>query len=367
MLGRWDTAREVASNREADGLMFLPVSERMSARKVRRTVRPARAAIGGLLLLAGSAVTASTPARAQNFFEELFGIGRAARPPQPPRNVPVQPPPQQPAEPGAPAPGEGVEARPSGPAQPRQPVVLRVPAEDNVAGQDLLLNGLNGSLKIERSGSAYTAQMTLPGTKISQPTENCSVKLNGGKPVPLSAEGRAQGVSRFSAASAECPLRFEILDGSVLATPLGSGPACSFTAADCETTPSGLWGPGAASLIPQAGEFDTARGVADKAVRDNYKIMTQRARGGDVRPIVQEQAAFSSDREQACRTYAREGAHGYCHLRFTEARAIALAVRLGANTAAPTAANTPPRPRRSRAPVEGMNPDAPGAEPFADQ
>ncbi|WP_173808001.1 hypothetical protein [Methylorubrum populi] len=346
--------------------MFLPVSERMSARKVRRTDRPARAAIAALLALAGAAFAPSTPARAQNFFEELFGIGRAARPPQPPRNVPVQPAPP-PAEPGALAPGEGAETRPSVPAPPRQPVVLRVPSEDNVAGQDLLLNGLNGSLRIERSGSAYTAQMTLPGTKISQPTESCTVKLNGGKPVPLSAEGRAQGVSRFSTGSAECPLRFEILDGSVLATPLGSGPACTFTAADCETTPAGLWGPGAASLIPQAGEFDTARGVADKAVRDNYKIMTQRSRGSDVRPIVQEQAAFSSDREQACRTYAREGAHGYCHLRFTEARAIALATRLGANTATPTAANTPPRPRRSRAPVEGMNPDAPGAEPFADQ
>ena len=343
--------------------MFLRVSERISTTKA----RPSRVAAGALLVFAGLTVGPATPARAQNFFEELFGIGRAARPPQPPRNVPVQPQPQQPADPGALPPGEGAETRPSVPAPPRQPVVLRVPAEDNVAGQDLLLNGLNGSLKIERNGSAYTALMSLPGTKISQPTESCTVKLNGGRPVSLSAEGRAQGVARFSVSSAECPLRFEVLDGSVLATPLGSGPACTFTAADCETTPAGLWGPGAASLIPQAAEFDTARGVADKAVRDNYKIMTQRSRGSDVRPIVQEQAAFSSDREQACRTYAREGAHGYCHLRFTEARAIALATRLGANTATPTASNTAPRPRRSRAPVEGMNPDAPGAEPFADQ
>ena len=353
-----------ASNRNDEGLMFLPNSER--SRQGRP--RPPRAATGLLVALAGLTGMSVAPARAQSFFEELFGIGRAARPPQPPRNVPVQPP--QPVEPGtpiAPLPGEGAETRSSVPAQPRQPVVLRVPAEDNVAGQTLLLNGLNGSLKIERSGAAYTALVSLPGTKISQPTESCTVKLAEGRPVSLAAEGRAQGVSRFSVASAECPLRFEILDGSVLATPLGSGPACTFTAADCETTPSGLWGPNAAALMPQAGEFDTARGVADKAVRDNYKVMTQRARGSDIRPIVQEQAAFSSDREQACRTYAREGAHGYCHLRFTEARAIALAARLGANTATPTAANAPPRPRRSRGAVEGMNPDAPGAEPFADQ
>ncbi len=87
--------------------------------------------------------------------------------------------------------------------------------------------------------------------------------------------------------------------------------------------------------------------------------MTQRARREDVRPIVSEQAAFSSDREQLCRTYAREGTHGFCHLRVTENRALALATRLGANTAVPTAAAAPRRPRPKPA-VEGMNPDAGG-------
>ncbi|GJE44933.1 hypothetical protein AEGHOMDF_4126 [Methylobacterium soli] len=100
-------------------------------------------------------------------------------------------------------------------------------------------------------------------------------------------------------------------------------------------------------------------------MRDNYKLMTQRARREDVRPIVTEQAAFSSDREQVCRTYAREGAHGFCHLRFSEARALALATRLGVSVvpgAAPTAAATP-RPARRKPTVEGMNPDAVGASP----
>jgi hypothetical protein len=92
--------------------------------------------------------------------------------------------------------------------------------------------------------------------------------------------------------------------------------------------------------------------------------MTQRAKGQDVRPIVTEQAAFSSDREQTCRTYAREGAHGFCNLRFTEGRALALATRLGVNTAtaAPTASAAPRPRRKSPSPaVEGMNPDAGGA------
>ena len=58
--------------------------------------------------------------------------------------------------------------------------------------------------------------------------------------------------------------------------------------------------------------------------------------------------------------YAREGAHGFCHLRYTEARAISLAARLGVNVTAPTA-SAAPRPRRRPQPVEGMNPDAIGS------
>lgn len=304
-------------------------------------------------------------AAAQSFFEELFGIGRAAKPPVPPRSVPngapppTAPPAGIPEAPGAPGDGTIDAQRPSTPAPPRQPVVLKMPAEDNVLGQDLLLNGLAGSLKLERAASGMTVRLSLPGTKVSQPAETCTVPLGGGKPITLTSEGRPEGVSRFEAATAECPLRFEVLEGSVLVTPIGGNPVCTFSALDCATTPSGLWGPNAAVLIPRSVEFDGARGVADKAVRDNYKIMTQRVRGPDLRPIIQEQAAFSSDREQVCRTYAREGAHGFCHLRFGEARALALATRLGASGAAPTASATP-RPRR-KPPVEGMNPDATGA------
>ncbi|AWN40345.1 hypothetical protein [Methylobacterium durans] len=329
-------------------------------------MRPTRVLLAPLLALAGLSALAQEAA-AQNFFEELFGIGRAARPPAPPRGVPNAPPPAQPGtapQPGAPgAPGAPIDPnaeaqKPAAPV-PMRPVVLKAPADDNVVGQDLLLNGLNGTLKMERAGASMTARVTLPGTKVSQPTESCSVPLSAGQAIALTAAGKPEGVARFEAGAAECPLRFEVLEGGVLVTPLGGNPVCTFSAADCATTPAGLWGPGAATLIPRSAEFDTARGVADKAVRENYKVMTQRARREDVRPIVTEQAAFSSDREQVCRTYAREGSHGFCHLRFSEARALALAARLGANTAAPTAA-VAPRPRRKPV-VDGMNPDAGGS------
>ncbi len=42
-----------------------------------------------------------------------------------------------------------------------------------------------------------------------------------------------------------------------MVTPLGEGEACIFTASDCATTPKGMWGPGAAALLPRAQEFDT--------------------------------------------------------------------------------------------------------------
>lgn len=325
-------------------------------------MRPTRSLLLPVLAVAvaAPAMLAAPPARAQNFFERLFGI-RPERPPVPPRGVPeAPPPPAAPGEPGAAGQPVAPEAPRPAPA-PARPVVLKVPSEDGVLGQDLQLNGLSGSLKLERSGTAVTARIKLPGTKISQPAESCTVPLAGGEPVTLSSEGKPEGAPRFEAAGAECPLRFDVVEGGVLVSTLGAGPICTFSAADCATTPVGLWGPGAATLIPRAGEFDTARGVADKAVRDNYKLMTQRARREDVRPIVSEQAAFSSDREQLCRTYAREGTHGFCHLRVTENRALALATRLGANTAAPTAVAAPRRPRPKPA-VEGMNPDAGGGD-----
>jgi hypothetical protein len=292
------------------------------------------------------------PVRAQNFFEQLFGIGRAAPPPVPPAPVPGP----TPGAPGGLAP-EGVPEAPRPAPAPPKPVVIRAPSEDSVLGQDLLLNGLSGSLKVERAAGGLTARMAIPGTKISQPAETCTVPLGNGAPVTLADKGRPEGAQRFEMAAGDCPLRLDLLDGSVLVTPSGEGEQCTFKAADCSASPKGLWGPGPAGLLPRSAEFDSGRGSADRAVRENYKVMTSRVRGSDVRPIVTEQAAFSADREQLCRGYAREGAHGYCHLRFTEARALSLAARLGQPIATgPTTASVAPRPRRPRPAPDPMQP-----------
>ncbi|KMO27809.1 hypothetical protein VQ02_32545 [Methylobacterium variabile] len=320
---------------------------------VRLPPRPVALPVLAALPLAAVLMVAPAPASAQSFLEELFGIGRAARPPVPPAPVPGG---RAPGVPGEAPPDAAPRPAPAPPAPPK-PVVLKTPNDDAVVGQELQQNGNAGSLRLERSGSGFTARVTLAGTKVSQPTESCKIALGDGQPLTLSDQGKPSGVTQLATAGPSCPLRLEILEGSVMVTPLAEAESCVFTAADCATTPKGLWGPGAATLLPRAQEFDGARGVADKAVRENYKVMTQRARREDVRPIVAEQAAFSADREQMCRAYVREGSHGFCHLRFSEARALSLATRLGLSGAAPTA-SAAPRPARKRpAPaVDGMNP-----------
>lgn len=264
-----------------------------------------------LILVAATLGTAQA-AQAQNFFERLFGI--APRAPEP-----AAPAPAAPEAPAAEAP------KPRAPAAPVQarPVSLRVPTEDGIIGRELKQNGSSGSLKIERAGgSDLRARMTLIGRR-GQSVESCSVQLEG----KLASEGRVEGLNRYKLDEAGCTFSLDVFDDAVLVK--GSGEACQFSAANCQADPAGLWGPDPGTLIPKAREYESARASADKAVRDNYKALVQRARPEGVRPIVAEQAAFSSDREITCRSYAREPQHSFCDARYSEGRAIMLAQRLG--------------------------------------
>jgi hypothetical protein len=292
-----------------------------------------------LLILLAAVAGPASGAQAQNFFEQLFGIRRAPpAAPVPPASVGRAPPPPAEHAPaasgGQPAEAPASVAQPSAPAPPK-PVVLKTPTEEAVLGRDLKQNGTAGSLKIERSSRGdFTARVTVVGTRISQPTEACTVKLADGEPVPLASQGKPDGVPRYEAQAPACPIRFDVLEGAVLAT--APVQACTFEAADCKVEPRGMWGPEPSALLPRASELEQARGAADRAVRENYKVLTQ-SKPQDVRAIVSEQAAFSSDREMLCRSYAREAGHGFCNVRFSEARALAIASRLGLN-ASPQAA-----------------------------
>ena len=270
------------------------------------------------LILALATVGAAPAAQAQNFFERLFGITPTRQAPQPAA-------PAAPAAPEAPA-AEAPKPR-AAPIQAR-PVSLRVPTEDGIVGRELKQNGTAGSLKIERitGGPDLRARMTLIGRKGQSP-ESCSVQLEG----KLASEGRVEGLNRYKLSDQDCALSIDVFDDSVLV--MGSGESCQFKAANCQADAAGLWGPEPGALLPKAKEYESARASADKAVRENYKALVQRARPESVRPIVAEQAAFSSDREITCRTYAREAQHSFCDARYSEGRAIMLAQRLGVTVA----------------------------------
>lgn len=300
-----------------------------------------------LTVLCLASLTLSSAAQAQNIFELLFG-----RPPQP-----VQPvPPGSIGAPRAPAPNGAV--RPGGPEEgpaapsaapyvpaPPKPVVLKVPTEEGVVGRDLKLNGAGGNLRIERSARGdYTARLTLAGAKVAQPTEACTAAVGGEAGLPLASLGRPDGVPRYELQAPSCPIQLDVLEGGVLVkSPVE---ACVIAEAGCRAEVAGMWGPEPNGLLSRARDLEQARGAADRAVRENYKALTQRAKPGEVRAIVSEQAAFSSEREQICRSYAREPGHGFCNTRFTEARGLLLVARLGLNAAPQATADG--RPRRLR-------------------
>jgi len=309
-------------------------------------IRPMRALT--LTALCLSVATLPSAAQAQNIFELLFGR------PQQPQGQPV--PPGSVGGPRGPAPAPGAPGRPGEerpaampsapyvPPAPR-PVVLKAPTEDGVVGRELKLNGAGGSLRIERSaGGEYTARLTLAGAKVAQPTEACTATLGGEEGLPLTPQGKPDGVPRYAVPAPSCPIQFDVLDGGVLVkSPVE---ACVIEEAGCRVEVAGMWGPEPEALLARARDFEQARGAADRAVRENYKALTQRAKPGEVRSIVSEQAAFSSEREQICRSYAREPGHGFCNTRFTEARGLLLVARLGMN--ASPQANAEGRPRRPR-------------------
>ncbi|HEY8563930.1 MAG TPA: hypothetical protein VIL65_00390 [Beijerinckiaceae bacterium] len=293
--------------------------------------------LGARLLCAGLALAASGAAFAQPMMLPGARFPGAA-----------EPAPGAPPGPDQPAPGAPPAPRPDPGPPVARPVAIKAPSEDAVVGKELKLNGRAGSLRLERAGKDLKARLTLAGTKPSRPGEACAVTLGEGAGLPLASQGRPDGAPRYTLEATACPMVVDVLDGGVLVTQPKE--ACLFEAAECRVDVRGLWGPEPSALVPQAKTIEQARGGADKAVRENYRVLSQRATGAGVRTVVGEQAAFSSEREMLCRDYARESTHGFCHARFTEARALSLGARLGLTASANPDRPRPPRPRPPVAP-----------------
>lgn len=271
----------------------------------------------------------------------LLALAAAAVAPQA-RAQPLQLPGAQPFNPQ----GAQQDAPPStggAPAAPR-PVTMpaiKVAGEDAILGRVLRRNGGFGEATFEKSGSGYGLKLKVEGFQANNLVEPCAVSF-GDSPVPVTALGRPAGVPRYRLDASICPIVFDVLDGAFLV--VEPAQPCIVEAAACRIDPRGLWGPDSRTLPARAKEIEAARGVAERAVRDGYRVLTARSDASEQRTVAREQAGFSAERAQICRDFQREGTVGFCGARITEARAASLRARLGITAEPKPAAKPRPRP-----------------------
>jgi hypothetical protein len=210
----------------------------------------------------------------------------------------------------------------------------------SLIGRPLMLNGKSGLLQISGDDDAITVEkLQLAGEGVSDSSQRCVVDIVGETPIQATNVGRPDGLERFEAKVPACPIAFDVLDGAVLVPPQIT--ACVFKAADCQTTPGGLWGPDGASLVGDAAKIVKERAEAERTMGKILHIIEDRAGNStQAADVVRDQNGFAGQREELCRDYVKEGVHGYCALRVTEARAALLRTRLdelGAATASKAA------------------------------
>ena len=231
------------------------------------------------------------------------------------------------ALPGAVAPSPvGAVERPHASARAARPVDL-APGVAAIVGHPLLLNGANGLLQLSGNAKALRIdRLTLPGEVISDPRQQCRIDVVSGAPIETKELGRPDGLIRFEADIPACPFQFDVLDGAALVPAQTS--ACVFKEADCQASPSGLWGGEGGKLAADAKSIEHARSRAESTMIANFRALSARLKDrAKAEGVAREQAAFSSQREETCRDYAQEPAHGFCATRLTEARAAFLKAR----------------------------------------
>ncbi len=244
---------------------------------------------------------------------QLMLPGAAPAAPQGAATAPAKPKPA-----GAPSQGAGASAKSA-----------KAPAAPSVAGlvgRPLLLNGKSGLLQISGDDKMVTIdKLQLAGEGVSDPSQGCVVDIVGEKPIEATNVGRPDGLERFEADIPACPISFDVLDGAALVP--SQITACVFKAADCQTSPGGLWGPDGSSLAGDT--IVKERAQAEKAMAKVLQAIQARAADSPVAAnLVRDQTAFAGQRDDACREYVKESLLGYCALRLTEARTALLETRL---------------------------------------
>ena len=192
----------------------------------------------------------------------------------------------------------------------------------SLIGWPLRLNGSQGELRFAAKGEKGKAlridKLTLAGEVISDPQQKCQITIVADTPIEAAPVGPAAGELRYLADIPACPLNFTALDGAAYAPPQQT--ACVFKAADCQASPSGLWGPDAETLAPKAKQIAHDRARAEKAIEALVRKMEKADKSATER-LEAQRADFAATLENTCRDYAGEAQHDFCHARLTQWRA----------------------------------------------
>lgn len=208
-------------------------------------------------------------------------------------------------------------------------------AESSIIGRDLARDGSAGVIAFANSSGKglEITRLSFVGEGIAHPGEPCRVDVVAAEPIEMNLLGHPHGASRYQAAIEACPFSVDVLEGAVLVS-RASG-TCDFVAADCRVDPTGLWGPPGNGIDEkQIKTLERERGQAENMMRANFRaLLASAGKAKDkaaVKQIASDQAGFSSEREVICRNYLREDVHGFCALRLTQARALALGAEFAA-------------------------------------
>ena len=220
-----------------------------------------------------------------------------------------------------------------------------------IDGRPLTLNGKAGLLQVSRSGQTLQVdKLRLAGESVSDPAQRCVVDIVGKKPIEATSEKNPDGLERYEVDVPACPFTFDVLDGAVFVP--SQITACVFKAADCQTSPGGLWGPDGSGFEKDAALIGKRRNEAEKAMGRALHALEERAKDNpDAARLLRDQSAFPGERGDACRGYVKESAYGYCAMSLTEARAALLDARLEAlkvSAAATTEKSAPGGKKKKR-------------------
>ena len=194
----------------------------------------------------------------------------------------------------------------------------------SVVGKTLKLNGVGGALELSKDPkdkSLKIEKLTLSGEVISDPQQKCEINIAADGALVAANQGSPDGLPRYAADIPACPLSFDVVRGSVIVPPQTR--ACVFQAADCQASPSGVWGPDPASLADEAKAIAKARSRAETSIAESLKALGKRAKGAAAE-LEKEQSDFNTMRDETCHDYQGEAAHGFCDARLTDARAALL-------------------------------------------